>query len=217
MVNYGAVSLPFKKGYYEEIAIPTSVEVEGKTVDLKFGKQGNKADKLIVDKLSGKVTYEQWVRTVDMSVIGGWGITTMANQVETIRPSANFIDYLPKLDVSQSYTINKFSKTTNNLLDEQNFYTSGGWVAIRVDRNLLETQNVAGWVKWLQTQQDSGDPVLVNYALKTAITHDITNTDLGQSLLALATGKGTNYLEITSNLAPSQTDLSYWRQIIPNE
>ena len=49
------------------------------------------------------------------------------------------------------------------------------------------------------------------------IEYDLTNTELGQSLLALATGKGTNYLEITSDLAPSQTDLSYWRQIIPNE
>jgi hypothetical protein len=69
----------------------------------------------------------------------------------------------------------------------------------------------------LKKQEDEGDPVLIHYALANPITDDITNTDLGQSLLALATRKGTNYLEVKSNLAPSKTDLSYWRQIIPNE
>lgn len=208
--------------FREEIAIPTSVEVDGATVDLRFAKQGDKADKLIVDKISGKVTYEQWVKTEPLPIESAtWGVTTTANQVNTLRVSTYLYNSISNFRISEGLLINKFKEIFDLTLDEQSFYlaTGGlrGWIGIRVNRDLLETQDSAGVKKWLQTQQDEGDPVLIHYALTNPITRDITNTDLGQSLLALATGKGTNYLEITSHLEPSQTEFSYWRQIIPNE
>lgn len=204
------------------ITIPASVEVNGNTVELKFGKQGEKADKLIVDKQSVKVTYEQWVKTEPLPITSAtWGISTTANQVKTLRATTYFNNSFSNITYGTGFLMNKFKEVFNTTLDEQGFYMATGsllgWVGIRVNRDLLETQDTAGIKKWLQAQQDAGDPVLVNYALRTAITYDITNTDLGQSLLALSTGKGTNYLEISGNLAPSKTDLSYWRQIIPNE
>jgi hypothetical protein len=70
---------------------------------------------------------------------------------------------------------------------------------------------------WVVEKYNEGNPLTVLVQRATPLEHDITNTDLGQQLLALATSKGTNILEISGDLAPSQTDLSYWRQIIPNE
>jgi hypothetical protein len=58
----------------------------------------------------------------------------------------------------------------------------------------------------------------VLYELPTPIEYDLTNTDLGRELLAIEMQKGTDIFTITSDNVPvSKTDLSYWRQIIPNE
>jgi hypothetical protein len=118
--------------------------------------------------------------------------------------------------------MNKFIKTFDATIDEPSFYQATGslkpWLAIRVDRGLLETQDTTGIKKWLQAQQDEGDPVLIQYAFKNPKTYDLTNTELGARLLEWArTGKGTNIVEITSELPVSKTEMSYWRQIIPNE
>ena len=51
----------------------------------------------------------------------------------------------------------------------------------------------------------NGTPVTIIKQRTKPIERDITNTDLGQQLLLLATQNGTNYLEITSNLAPTLT------------
>lgn len=217
--SYTAETMPPYSTYFrEEIAIPTSVEVEGEIVDLRFAKQGEKADKLIVDKISGKVTYEQWVKTEPLPIESAtWNVTTTANQVNTLRVSTLLYNSYSGIRMNEGLLINKFKEIFDLTLDEQSFYLATGsllgWIGIRVNRDLLETQDSAGVKKWLQTQQDEGDPVLVNYALLTPITHDITSTELGQALLGLCVDRGLDgTLRVESGLGISSLSCDYYSQ-----
>jgi hypothetical protein len=223
MLNIGE-PLPYEPYFNNTIEIPSSVTLaDGTELALRFAKQGNKADKLIVDKIGGKVIYEQWVDIQPLPITNAtWGISATGNQVKTIRPSMDISLSFSNIDVAQGFLMNKFIETFDATIDEPSFYQATGnlnkWIAIRVDRGLLETQNTAGIKKWLQKQEDEGDPVLIQYAFRNPKTFDLTNTEIGQKLLQVAkTGKGKNVVEITSELPVSKTEMSYWRQIIPNE
>lgn len=77
-----------------------------------------------------------------------------------------------------------------------------------------------GKVKYFaySTEGDPTKPLSEQMENIPPIEYDLTNTELGARLLEWArTGKGTNIVEVTSELPVSQTKMSYWRQIIPNE
>ena len=67
---------------------------------------------------------------------------------------------------------------------------------------------------WLSEHEANGHPFECVYIIPTPVEHDITDTELGDQLLALAANKGTNTLEITG---ASSLGVSYWKQIQPNE
>lgn len=215
MVNIGEAK-EYQPYFKKEIKIPTSITVNGSELDLKLGGQGEKADRLIVDSKAGKVAYEQWVKTEPLPANAElWNISTMANQEKTIMSSINFINAYSDVDISQHYLMNKFQETFDTLLDEENFTqgTAGlaNWVAIRINRDRLETQDVSGFVKWLRKEQESGSPLLVSYALKNPITYDITSTELGRELLNLTLPLGiSGKIKIESEIGASGLSLEYY-------
>ena len=71
---------------------------------------------------------------------------------------------------------------------------------------------------WFAEQEANGTPFEVLYELPTPIEYDLTDTELGQELLALQTQDGTNIITVTSDgVDISESTLSYWRQVIPDE
>lgn len=197
------------------ITIPTSIDVNGTNVSLLFSEY----DKLTVDRLNNKVIYSQ-----GSCMYSYTGEETGASKLSITSGNGN--NY-------RSYYGSLFNKLYNSISCYSNrgylsHFKKGEWkplsaygtCAIRTTDIIFRTdrvQTLDEFKAFLKEQYENGTPVTFICQRQTPIEHDITSTDLGQSLLALATCKGTNYLEISSDLAPSQTDLSYWRQIIPNE
>jgi len=213
-VYEGAIADPIYEPYFREtIEIPTSIDVDGTNVPLRFSEY----DKLTVDRLGNKVVY----------INGTYVITYDENKINTssiyLNPQAGTNFYFHRV-ANSTFLVNGKGLSTHfpekpwyplqknysfGALSDNN-YTN---IAFR----LTGTETLAEFKQFMIDIANTGNPVIVQAQRFTPIEYDITSTDLGQSLLALATRKGTNYLEISSDLAPSQTDLSYWRQIIPNE
>lgn len=233
MLQEGAITDPVYEPYFREtVEIPTEITstvdkpilnngvalADGKSVPLLF----TEYDKLTVDRLNNKVIYTQgnYKRTYtgneslyastfsENNGYGRWYCDSANLPITSTALCTHFkrTSWIPDLSVKNVFVPAEVTSTTKRIF----FKTDGSM-------NDTFANDMTKFKEWLKTQHDAGTPVTVIAKRITPIEHDITNTDLGQSLLALATGKGTNYLEITSNLAPSQTDLSYWRQIIPNE
>ena len=208
MANLGTTVLPYQPYFLDEISIPKSVEVGGEAIPLRL----TKWDNITVDRQRRKVIYtegswqramtgeENWRRTANQS----FELYNMTTQTWSVIPE-------------------QYTGYCSDLVQKNSYWGTHGFATSSAERLLFawtdRTSTVEEFKAYLKQRYAEGNPVvfLLRREKSNIIEHDITNTDLGQSLLALATGKGTNYLEITSNLAPSQTDLSYWRQIIPNE
>lgn len=214
-INEGTEVLPYESYFREEINIPTSIDVNGTNVPLLMSAY----DKLSVDRLNNKVIYTEgsFKYSYTGNETGSGLILYKENNVNYYRSYVN--NYIISKDESAKVSS---SKCTH--------FRSGNWNPLSINNaySLFPTniifrtdgkQTLDEFKALLQEQYTKGTPVTVVFKRDSSWVknHDLTNTDLGQQLLALATRKGTNYLEITSDLAPSQTDLSYWRQIIPNE
>ena len=209
---------------FDTLDIPTSVtytntEGTSKTVPLLFSKW----DKLTVDRIKGEVKYIQ----------GSWSGTLTGNEDWKHNNYANTTFGMKCYQYSKTYPTQCVSPTSEDLsVLNCNCFKTAVWGQVMIETGdytctLTEnytlifrftgTEDVSVFKEFLQSKYAEGNPVTLLAKRKTPVEHDITSTDLGQKLLALATRKGTNILEISSDLAPSQTDLSYWRQIIPNE
>lgn len=202
----GTVATPYEPYFRETVEIPTSIDVNGTSVPLLFSEY----DKLTVDRINNEVIYHR--KSVLMSFTG--------QESQWSLKQTGYYQIFPELfppywsPVFDKGYCTHFKKYAWNPFYNNNGFAVAGAFIFRTNG----AQTLAEFKAFLQEQYANGTPVTILYGRGgLAIEHDITNTDLGQSLLALATRKGTNYLEISSNLAPSQTDLSYWRQIIPNE
>jgi hypothetical protein len=76
---------------------------------------------------------------------------------------------------------------------------------------LIKGLNSVEYIQYSPNEWDTTKPYAEQW-LKSPIKHDITKTEIGQQLLALATSKGTNILEITG---ATSLEASYWQQIRP--
>lgn len=220
MANLGTTALPYEPYFRQEISIPSSVNVDGTTVPLLFSKW----DKLTVDRIANKVIYTEggWQRAMTGTEkwYNGWWSENNGYGKQYCLATGRDYKVTPTIHTGYSNCFVKkrwANEATQNsfiVSDEATSDTDKGIIQVYTDK----VSPIEDFKAMLSEKYAEGNPVvfLVKRTAANTKQHDLTNTDLGQSLLALATGKGTNYLEITSDLAPSQTDLSYWEQIIPN-
>jgi hypothetical protein len=218
MINWGN-PIPYEP-YFEPttIQIPPSVTVGSSTIPLRFAKinspYGDYIDKIVIDRTKGTVEYHQntglYTYTGNESFMQG-SYTGSSNY-------NRYWSYTPSMNISIVTGRGRGYCTHFKWSDYVNmgvvFGLSNTYISFIADNTTFPT--VTDFKNWLKTQAENGNPVSVVYPLKENIT-DITNTDLGQELLALATHKGTNIFTISSEIPVSKTALSYWRQIIPNE
>lgn len=218
MITYDA-NLTEYEPYFEPttIEIPSSITVGSSTIPLRMAKV-EKADNIVVK--DGNVIYNRNIaylrvphatKTYTYSTGYYYGVE-FGNIAEQTLSRAKGIS---------THTTHVGDNPGNNIYDS--FWVGVNttivyWIGIlhTLGFNKLATkeEQVAAFNAWLDEQEAQGTPVELIYQRKTPETKDITNTDLGRQLLALAASKGTNYLEITGD---ASLGVSYWRQVIPNE
>ena len=216
--SYTAETMPPYSTYFrEEIAIPTGVEVEGATVDLRLAHIPNlldwrgttATDYLKVDKVANKVEYVQ-----------GIGKVILDNNTEfsysTARP--NVFSALPFLEntvnFGNSAYCNKYQIYigVGNILNlDYAFSTDGryyGGQLSLISIKDIRFDNVADFKADLEQS-----PIEILYCLETPITHDITSTELGQALLRLCVDRGLDgTLRVESELGISSLSCDYYSQ-----
>ena len=181
-VYEGAIADPIYEPYFREtVEIPTSIDVGGTSLPLTMSKY----DKLIVDREDGKVTYLK----------GGYYKTLNGNE------SMGSSTTMGKVWVSVPYRLtgsgycNQYEVPTDvAFLNGLSFGDTG------IAFSMSKFSSTSALEAFLKEKYDSGTPVTVLAEMENSISHDITGTALGQELLALNTGKGTNYFEISSAL-----------------
>lgn len=189
------------------ITIPKSITLNGKNVPLLFSEY----DKLTVDRVKNEVIYSQGSRTY----------------IATGDEHMYINDWCLGKGYGNYYMIDIGSPAMSNVLVSTHF-KRGAWteaVTMKTQKNTVSrgsdwhlgfktdgTQTIEDFKAWLKAQYEVGTPVKVIAKRRDAVEHDITNTDLGQALLSLATRQGTNYLEIVGDLEPSALNVTYYSE-----
>jgi hypothetical protein len=189
------------------ITIPKSITLNGENVPLLFSEY----DKLTVDRLNNKVVYSQGSFTYSYT-----GEETGTSKLAITSGNGN--NY-------RSYYGSLFNKLYNSISCYSNIgylshFKKGAWkplsaygtCAIRTTDIIFRTdgvQTLDEFKAFLKEQYDNGTPVTFIAQRQTPIEHDITNTDLGQSLLNLATQTQTNYFEVQGNSNAPLTPINF--------
>ena len=213
MLQEGAVSDPVYEPYFrEEIVIPTSVEVNGKTVPLRFAGSdkviNNRTliDKLTVDRINNKVKYHQEFEIYEMTKEDE---ETWYNAFNIGEGAfyASFILQAPS--PLNSIGVAKCNYATNRMVNPTSTYYFDIWYrgdgATALDLNFTNCESIDEMLNIIASKRAEGNPYTFQYPLAEPIEHDITDSPLADSLLMLATQNGTNTVEITGNLTPTLT------------
>jgi hypothetical protein len=227
MIVEGTQALPYQS-YFEPktLSLPSSVTVDGREVQLRFAKV-HSSDVLSVDRINNSVIYTQNNKYYQFT--GNESLHRYINYEykDNIVMSCNVSGVLrTKINIIEGLC-NKFKgETPNNFVNMNRPYcfttnTNQLWFSfpkelIGATDETTTTEMYQLFKAWIKTQNEKGDYIYSYFGIK-PIEYDLTDTEIGQSLLALAMEKGTNILEVKSEIPVSRTDLSYWRQIIPNE
>ncbi len=226
-IEKGDVATPYEPYFNNTIEIPPCVTLaDGTEIKLGFEKLGNYANKLTIDRVNGKVTYLENCKTV---VYDSSRYFELAN-VDGSAERQQFTTYVRGVLLEENNPVAKCSHLPYNRNSHGGsmvaFMCLSGAITQTMPRSVLlpfgfvagtNSTYIPAFKAWLQDQKDKGIPFTV-CAVVTPTEYDLTNTELGARLLEWAkTEKGTNIVEITSELPVSQTEMSYWRQIIPNE
>ena len=220
---------------------PTTLSIPATVGDLElsFAKYNDtNKDSLIVDGIAKKVIYKQMI---DSFIVDGSNVNGSVykyKQTQGTKKYCHGISFSGLLKQKCNRARGYFSHVVKSRVGMQSGTTNEIWYGVNhdvvfwtgildllgftVEKAADETQYTTAeltaakdkFVEWVNQQAADGTPVCGSYVLPTPIEHDITNTELGDQLLALAANKGTNILEITG---ATSLDVSYWRQVLPDE
>lgn len=234
-INEGSTVLPYSP-YFEPttLSIPATVG----DLELRFAKYNNTSkDSLIVDGVNKKVIYKQML---DSFVAKASNVNPSCYKYKQSTGTKKYCHGVSfsgllsqKCNRAKGYCshlkdrIGTQSGNTNELwygISTNLIYWTGilDYLGFTEEKAANETQYTTAeltealnkFKAWVTQQAENGTPLHGSYVLPTPIEHDITNTELGDQLLALAANKGTNILEITG---ATSLDVSYWRQVLPDE
>ena len=202
--------------FREEIAIPTSVEVEGETVDLNMasisivhsnGNTYTATDYLTVDRLSNKVLYHQNIGKMTL---------TSTNVVWSYEPTYKYFIFSTNIGSKKSYNpiiSNKYIGFAHIGLMASKDYgitTDAQWWGVnnRITIRDIRFDNLTDFKADLDQ-----NPLVIEYGLAEKIPHDITSTELGQALLRLCVDRGLEgTLRVESKLGISSLSCDYYSQ-----
>ena len=224
MLQEGVITNPAYEPYFEpvEITIPQSVKGKlGNTVSLKFAglssPNNSYGDAEVRDELVVKPPQVLYVKNIaEYQVTGeeevlGYNITQYG-----VHAGFKTTGDAPHPNNSSLSLCN--CAGTSGKVDEPWFDLWPGYPdGISLSFNFPGYNSIEEMVMTMKQKFAEGNPITILYPKVMPDGYDISGTELGQQLLALATHKGVNYLKITGNLAPSKIDLSYWRQILPDD
>lgn len=126
---------------------------------------------------------EKEVSEITWSGAGAWGNT---DDYKTLA----FYAYIDGSNINEdwdavkNYGICNYATITSNVFNNSIIgFTLGDYIAFRVPRNLLpdwDENNPSNepWINWLKAKKEAGNPVIVQYALKTPIERDLTPEEI---------------------------------------
>lgn len=187
------------------INLPTSVEINGKTIPLALSKY----DKLIVDGIKKEVVYLQGGENVIFNGTENWVLNSFANSQtgKQYYMLYNAFPFSPAKNGVSTHFVNREWLFYNN----ESFYIDiANNIVFRTDGDMTLDEFKA----FLEEQYNLGTPVMVLLERRVAIKYDLTSTALGQALLSLYLSKGENgTLELSSDVGITSIDVSYYSAI----
>lgn len=195
---------PYQPYFNYNIAIPNTIEKDGKNISLNFARLNDTYDVLEVDSLNRKVTYKQRLAYVNLydSYIKGTKINIYSYSGAT---GVYFEKILPTSQYRATGTGTHSSYYGTNLNDKEFFWIGVNnqylyWVGV-LDKLGLTT--VDEFKEWLTNEGERGSPPEIIYILPDNEDHklsdfefDLTDTELGNILLSIPTGTGDNIFTI---------------------
>lgn len=155
-------------------------------------------------------TAEKEVSGITWSGAGTWGNT---DDYKTLA----FYAYIDGSNINEdwdavkNYGICNYATITSNVFNNSIIgFTLGDYIAFRVPRSLLpdwdeNNASTEPWINWLRKQKEAGNPVIVQYALKTPIERDLTPEEIA-AYKALHTNYPTT---VISNDAGAHMEVAY--------
>ncbi|MBQ7912899.1 MAG: hypothetical protein IJ308_04025 [Clostridia bacterium] len=206
-LNEGSADFGFEP-YYEpqSVAIPSTLTLsDGSTLEMTFAKIDDSADRLVVDTVNKKVAYESRTKELVLKGTEVWSRTSGGLALFNIDPKGATTEYK---GFCNYYIYDMWRKMERCV----SLYGNALYV---VDSNYdtTDTTSPERFNSWLADRYAEGNPMRVVYKIATPITTDITDTDLGKSLLSLCTYDGTTIVEASGEGPTSQLTVSYWKQI----
>ena len=211
MLQEGAVADPIYVPYFEPtiIEIPTSIDVNGKSVPLTFSEH----DKLTVDGLNGKVTYTQ-----GSAMYSYTGEETGTSKLSVVSGNGNnYRSYYSSLFGEEGLRCryNK-SHTSHFEKGDWNPLSLPGTYVARYTDIIFRTdgaQTLDEFKAFLAEQYANGTPVTFMSPRETPIEHDITDTSLGKELLSLLVPKGEDgTFEVKCDIGVSSINVIYYSE-----
>ena len=153
---------------------------------------------------------EKEVSEITWSGAGAWGNT---DDYKTLA----FYAYIDGSNINEdwdavkNYGICNYATITSNVFNNSIIgFTLGDYIAFRVPRSLLpdwdeNNASTEPWINWLRKQKEAGNPVIVQYALKTPIERDLTPEEIA-AYKALHTNYPTT---VISNDAGAHMEVAY--------
>lgn len=212
-------------GNTSTVQIPSEITVNGTVVPLRFSKVGVSADKLVVDNISKKVIYKKQNHHREFTGDENWvyhatqqqgGYNNVWYRLDEFTPQGNTDASVNPQGITVGYGL-------SNMLYfsfEADAPMKTGWLFRFANNNgkrlyvitppEAELDNIDKFKAFLQEKYASVSPLTIEY-VEIPKEYDLTNTDLGRELLALAnaTQNATNVITITSSIPTSKLSVDY--------
>ncbi len=189
-------NIPYEPFWEETVDIPTSVTYtqngSNRTAYLRFSEY----DKLTVDRTKGEVTFYQGGYYASLVGNEGMGSSSISQKVWLT---------IPYKLTGNGYCNQFVNRTDFTFVNNVGFSESDSGMAFPMSR----FSSTSALSTFLTEQRTNGNPVVILAEMEEPIPRNITETDLGQSLLNLDTQNQTNYFEITSNGNAPQTPINF--------
>lgn len=188
-----AISTEYEPYFWDEIPLPTSLEVNGEEIPLILSEY----DRLVVDTSKNKVIYHNGGYYKDYYASSDMGSSTNPSKVWAKIPC----------ELTGNGYCSHFDKNSFAFENNLGFGTSG----ISFPTSVFASTTALG--EFLEEQTTNGTPLTILAEKQTPTEYDITSTELGQRLLALFVPKGANgTLELSSAVGITSLDLSYYSE-----